>query len=149
MIESKNIIVATDGTLNSPALHDGRLLELIAYPDQHLLLLTTDVRERFHCIVLKCVERSRADDFREGNIILDITVHSGQNVRLEDVAYAFGVKKDDPSLFRIRNRIAADKLTVVCVNPSYGCSFVAVCTDIDIVTDWACEFALLEQVSAR
>jgi len=54
-------------------------------------LFVTTEDDRFFRIVLFGVERLRADDFREGNFILDLTVRSGKSVEKADVLFALSM----------------------------------------------------------
>lgn len=61
------------GTLVSPNIHDGYLAGLIALQGRALIVVRT-VPGNVIGICLDGIKRMRADDFREGNIILDLEV---------------------------------------------------------------------------
>jgi len=129
-------LVIRKGRLITPSLHDGYLLGLIAPGDQHLLVLMKDTAQVTYCLMLSGVERCRADDFWEGNIILDITIEEGNAVNIEDVADVLAVGADDPFLHKTMHRVCTEKLLLVRINPSYGCALVVLCQAVELAKDW-------------
>lgn len=86
--------------------------------------------------MMRGVERLRADDFREGNIILDVTVTAGEQLELDDVAEAFGLDTEpSPFLQNTIDRLKRDRMIVVRINPSYGCVVTCVCSEMSVEVD--------------
>jgi hypothetical protein len=133
---NKQQIVIRNRNLITPSLHDGLLVGLIAPGHRQLLILTKNTNQATYCLVLSGVEHCRADDFREGNIILDITIEEGDNVGAEDVAYLLGQGTDHPFVQNAITRIRAEKLLLLRINPSYGCTLVVLCRVIELTEDW-------------
>jgi hypothetical protein len=121
--------MATPPTL--PTFHDGRLAGFVLLPDKRCCLFVVTEDNKFYRVVLLGVEWLRADDFREGNIILDLTVQSGNSVQKADVLFALSIDNENrhPSFFSaIMERIYRNELLLVQVDPSYGCVFSCLCT---------------------
>lgn len=127
---------SSNGTVLRPALHDGLVRGLLLCKDKRLLLpVETSDGSRF-CLVMHGVDRLRADDFRQGNIILSIDVSTGDQLTLDDVAFAFDVDADQSSfLQRTMDRLRNDGLMLVRISPSYGASAVCVCSDLSLEED--------------
>src|SRR5438093_6127767 len=67
--------------MDIPRLHDGRLYGLITTDSGKCTILLSDpTANRFH-LILEGVETLRADNFREGNIILDVTTVSSTSIK--------------------------------------------------------------------
>ena len=131
----RGLSVSEDGALISPVVHDSRLVGLLISGKELLLLIEPLEGTRFH-IVLKDVERLRVDDFREGNIILDIAVYRGSEIEIEDVAYVHGLENEGLQsggfLKETMQTLAERNIILVKVHPTYGCSLVCLCRDIGI-----------------
>lgn len=114
-----------------PSFHDARLSGFVLLPTRRCSLFVTTEDDKSYRIVLLGVERLRADDFREGNIILDLTVQSGQAVEKADVLFALSMDDENrhPDFFNsIMERIHRSELLLVQINPSYGCVFSCLCS---------------------
>ncbi len=114
-----------------PDFHDAKLSGLVLSPNNQCTLLITAESGEFHRVVLTGVEWLRADDFREGNIILDVTVQTGESVKKADVLFALSIddeKRHLPFFDAIIGRITRGELVLVQINPSYGCVFSCLCT---------------------
>jgi hypothetical protein len=113
-----------------PAFHDARLTGLVLLPKQRWILLLATEDGKDHSVVLFGVERLRASDFREGNIILDLSVRGGGAVAKEEVLFTLGLDDEKNHLKfvdSIMSRIGRGELFLLQVNPSYGCVFSCLC----------------------
>jgi hypothetical protein len=114
-----------------PTFHDAKLSGVVLSLNKQCTLLITDENGEFHRIVLVGVERLRANDFLEGNIILDVTAQTGEGVQKADVFFALSIddEKRHPVFFdAIMERIRQRDLILVQINPSYGCTFSCLCS---------------------
>lgn len=114
-----------------PSFHDAQLSGIVLLPQKRCLAIITTVNNQTHRIVFRGVERLRADDFREGNIILDVTVQSGKSVDKAGVLFALSMEDErrHPAFFdSVIGRIERGELMLVQVNPSYGCMFACLCS---------------------
>jgi hypothetical protein len=106
----------------------------IVLRDGEARLLLSDVSGGNHALVLSAVERLRAADFREGNIILDVVVRAVENGDGESLKELFDLgttERDAELLANLINRSKSTKLLVE-VNPSYGCSVLALCGQVEV-----------------
>jgi hypothetical protein len=114
-----------------PNLHDGRLLGIDLPSKSRADLTVAEVSGTRYHIVLDGVLAFHATDFREGNIILDVTVAHGENVQLADLASLGYADQNAPhraeaNLNRLHERVRRESLFVLELNPSYGCHLIGV-----------------------
>jgi hypothetical protein len=138
--ESK-IVISEYDTVIDPNPHDGLLVGLFFPGDNRVLVAIRDLHGTHHCIELTGVISFRAGDLWEGNIILDITVNSGDEVESQFIACALGIEdnpaiKGNPNyeayLLETMERFKKKELLLVQLNPSYGCEFTCVCSHISL-----------------
>ena len=119
-----------------PAFHDGLLCGLsVAETTATLALVEVDGRR--WTVELTGVSYLKADDFRQGNVVLDLAVVTGEpppRAWLEqllpaphpEVAAAYH-DAHRAHLDELEAGIAAGALTLVVLSPSYGCELLAIC----------------------
>jgi hypothetical protein len=135
----KKLSIASDGTVIEPNFHDARVVGILCPSSQRALLLLKDTSSAVYCLDLKGVNRLRVDDFREGNIVLDLTIEGGHSVRPEDVAHVLGIQGNavyDEYHSIIMQQIGQKELFLVRLNPSYGCELGCLCAQVDVLPDW-------------
>ena len=74
-----------------------------------------------------------ANDFREGNIVLDVEIYDGESFdsRLLSEIYGKNYPHCHPGFeSEIRRKVKNDELKLVSVNPSYGCSLLCIAKNI-------------------
>lgn len=142
-MNNNQIAFSDDGTLINSALHDAELFGILSCPNRRVSILARDIHGKIYCLALLGVERFRGDDFRDGNIILDITVETGADVNREYIAYTFDIDISAGNTFldNIIRKFNLGELILVRLDPSYGCSFSCVCERIEMVKDWLSEVA--------
>jgi hypothetical protein len=133
--------ISSEGMLTRPDVHDARLVGLVMLERGDLAMLLRLTDDCNVGIVLIGVERLRANDFRQGNIVLDITVSTGADVGASDIAFAYGLEQDNSqeSLAFLETTLAkfhAKTRILVELNSSYGCSLICICEKIDVTADW-------------
>lgn len=116
-------------------------LGLITLEKRRLLLPIQTTDKSILCIAFNDLDCLRVDDFREGNIILDITVSSGSEVEVSDIAYAHGLERFMPPetndyLDKALKSFITGKKLFVQINPSYGCKLVCICGEIEVLQNW-------------
>ena len=130
------IIVTEAGEISQPPLHDAEIRGLLFVSNNKLLMPISIYDGARLCLVLCGVERLRVEDFRQGNIILDVTVSSGMSIDAADVAYAYGLElKESLFLQQTMERLIQEGGIIVRVNPSYGGTLVCICNGIEINDD--------------
>jgi hypothetical protein len=120
--------------MEQPRLHDGLLEGIIVKEDKSATLTLRDVNGVQYELELGSVEHLCANDFRRGNIILDLTVERGRDCDVSLLRTLFGNKhlESHPDfLATLLQRIEAENLALVSIDPSYGCSFLALCRTIN------------------
>ena len=120
--------------MEQPRLHDGLLEGIVVKADKSSTLTLRDVTAVQYELELGAVEHLCANDFREGNIILDLTVERGKDCDASLLRTLFDNKyfESRPGfLVALLQRIEAEDLTLVSIDPSYGCSFVALCRTVN------------------
>lgn len=110
-------------------LHDAHLLSLELKPDHGCVITFIEEGGRMSQLVLQGIERLKALDFREGNIVLDLDIIRGKTPNSSILRILFDLSPDDnPDYFRLRMAmIEAGRLSLVHVIPSYGCEVIALC----------------------
>lgn len=136
-----NILISEDDSIIDPNVHDSRILGLITLEKKKLLLPMQTTDKSILCIAFNDLDCLRVDDFREGNIILDITVSRGSEVEVSDIAYAYGLEQFMPSetnsyLDKAVKSFITGKKLFVQINPSYGCKLVCICGEIEVLKNW-------------
>ncbi|CAN7503748.1 hypothetical protein LJR066_003317 [Acidovorax sp. LjRoot66] len=123
---------SADGDVIEPDVHDAKLIGILLRGKDAVIELETADRKTLR-LVLFGVQRLVADNFREGNILLDVAVVTGSKVSIRDVAAAYGVKPENQKfLTEVVDLVASGALTVVTLNPSYGCSLTSLCERVEV-----------------
>lgn len=120
--------------MEQPRLHDGLLEGIFVKADKSSTLILRDVTGVQYELELGAVEHLCANDFREGNIILDLTVERGKDCDVSLLRTLFDNKylESHPDfLVALLRRIEAEDLALVSIDPSYGCSFLALCRTVN------------------
>jgi hypothetical protein len=119
------------GEIVEPSVHDGGINGLNLTSDHGLIISISTYSKKNVCLVLSGVDRFCANDFREGNTILDITVYESNEVNASLIGpLYFGKRMDEKIIADKLNSIRDDNLILVQINPAYGCSLVCVCEGI-------------------
>jgi hypothetical protein len=114
-----------------PSFHDAKFSGLVLQPNKQCSLFITVESGELHRLTLVGIERLRADDFREGNIILDATAQSGGAVEKAEVLFALSIDAENrhPAFVEATmEKIRRGELILVQLSPSYGCRFSCLCT---------------------
>jgi hypothetical protein len=111
--------------MSSPNLHDARLLGMFVSDNKTATVLFRSENGQRHELLLKEVEHLVANDFREGNIVLDVEIYDGESFdsKLLSEIYGKNYLTAHPGFeSEIRRKVKNGELKLVSVNPSYGCS---------------------------
>jgi hypothetical protein len=133
--------VTDQGWLRNPKLHDGYLLGL-ELDEGALRVRMRDIAGQAFTMRLKGLERLLSNEFREGNIIFDIQIVCGFKPDISYVRRLLGeLHSSAGSPYREQHERAIEdrmqevtegKLTLVVIEPSYGCELVALCREVQI-----------------
>jgi|SRR6185437_1753387 len=112
--------------VRDPNLHDARLFSLVLTDGGLQIDCESTTGQRFR-LSLQDLVRVRADNFREGNIILEIRRYRGASCPAALIKTAFGAENDGSTdwLSGITDQIRRDDWTLVVLESSYGCELVA------------------------
>lgn len=108
--------------ITDPNLHDGYLNSLVLTKGG-LSIGCSTVDGTTYELSLSKVERLRADDFREGNIIFSVETFVGADCPEDLVLEVFGPGADPsrPWFVDVMERIRREGWTFVSIDSSYGC----------------------------
>ena len=115
-----------------PSFHDGQLLGFRLLPSKQCEIYITDVSKKPFKILLSEIEEIRADNFKEGNTILDVTFTNGDLVKRSEIFEVLSL--EDGGVYTdfangIWERVRAKNLSLFQIDPSYGCSFLCLCKE--------------------
>jgi hypothetical protein len=126
------------------SFHDGLLIGA-AVGDKRAVLTFRDYRGDEYDVKPEGVEALQIDDFRQGNIVLDLDVITGRDPRRADndfgIIRLFGSSdkatpeyrdKHEVFLVGIIDRLKRGEATLVTVSPCYGADLVAYCASVSL-----------------
>lgn len=116
--------------LGDPNLHDGNLTGIVVDADGTLILYCAAVSGERYVLRLPRLERLRAKEFLEGNVIDDLYIYT-RDFPSNLVGDAYGASPGDAPQWlvdRIRG-MQRDSWTLLRIESSLGCSLVAIAQD--------------------
>ena len=125
--------------MNELAFHDGYLDGLLASKSSvRLFLQTSDGKKS--TLILNGLQRLVANDVREDNIILsaEFLLPAQIDTDLIQSVYQYSderMKKFDMAQWRVKAE--SEKLKVLAISPSYGCSLLAIFRDYEFLDEYA------------
>ncbi len=131
----KRLNVNDSGLLTHPDLHDGFLKGIVVGSQNTAYVLLNDRQGAEFNLVLSGVEKLRAQDFREGNIILDVSVYNSSQIDDRELCELYDLGAEGASqnfLNSLKARIVENDSVLVQINPSYGCSLLALCRNVTV-----------------
>jgi hypothetical protein len=133
------LVIDADGMLSEPNLQDGNVLSLRLLDKGLRLGVQTAAGEPF-TLSLTGLQRLRCDGFAEGNVIFSLEITRNAAPKLETLYRLTG---EPPAREPYRSRhqewmdelsrdIVAGHLTLVSLEPSYGCILTALCETVSL-----------------
>jgi hypothetical protein len=118
--------------------HDGNLEGLRTDKDTKIVqvYLSTDEKVRTTA-VLSGVLKLKAEGFREGNIILDVSTRDSDEITLADIAELYNLDSThEPNSWehKLMDKIREERLKILEVNPSYGAQCLILAQTIEFVS---------------
>jgi hypothetical protein len=112
-------------------LHDARLLALIADGDGRFSLRFKTDAGKMRYVILDSVERLRCENFREGDIVLSVSLTSEVAVGDAELHWILGIEPNDETAYvrQLREQIARGELALFEIVPSYGEEIKAIVGD--------------------
>ena len=128
------------GFLRDPNLHDGIVDGIHLVSDKAVVVSLRDAHRQTFSMQLVGVEALVCDDFRLGNIILDVQITSDVAPDKDTLGSLFVPPHPSAAeefhdqharfLDRHADRIKEGTLVLVSIAPSYGCKLVALCREV-------------------
>ena len=142
------MVVIEDGMVVKPNVHDAQVMGIIVDKKERAIVPLEGADGRTLCLIMDGVVRLKADDFRQGNTLLSLSVSVGASLDVSDVAEAYGVNHANQDFLpQAMTRLVNEGSMVVRLSPSYGCSMVCICRDVDVIE---CSLSsLIEHESGR
>ena len=112
--------------------HDGFLDGLLVRNASAYLFLRTTNEEEF-VLRMSGVLSLKADGFRQGNIIFDVLVRSGDELTAVDMVDLFGFKDEAQAAKKLEESRQNGQL-IIEVNPSYGAECFILAQSVDLVS---------------
>jgi hypothetical protein len=117
-----------------PDIHDGFFDGLWRSEDKQIRLFLRTDAGLCSTIVLRDVERLNVSNFREGNIVFDVSLVEPSMVTAEHIEQLYGCQPNDAALVhRFLTSVKQKGLSVLEVNPSYGAECVALFKTLEIL----------------
>jgi hypothetical protein len=104
-----------------PDLHDGMLLGILLTDAGGAELFCRSVAGDRVVLRMEAVQWLRADDFRQGNVILEVRLDVGQAIDRQAVAEALGEERESSSVQAVLTRAHVEDWRYLELNSSYGC----------------------------
>jgi hypothetical protein len=131
--------INSDGLLSEPNLQDGRVLSLRLLDNSLQLGVQTASGELF-TVTLAGLQRLRCDGFAEGNVIYSVEITRNATPKLETLYRLTGEpparepyrSRHQEWMAELSNDIVEGRLTLVSLEPSYGCIVTALCETASI-----------------
>ena len=135
-----DLVIDEHGVLSQPDLHDGHVLGL-RLPDKRSLQLSAQTAKgELFTLTLAGLQRLRCDGFGQENVIFSIEITRNAQPKPETLYRLTG---EPPAREPYRSRhqewiaelsrdIIDGRLTLVSLEPSYGCMVTALCETIQI-----------------
>jgi hypothetical protein len=138
MSDDLRMDISSESALNVElqAFHDGFLDGFLILESSVLLFLST-MEKQPYVLIARGVEQMKADDFRQGNIILDVLTRRGNEISINDVKFLYGTQAGevgDRQARKILERITQEDRIALEVNPSYGCECLLIAQAVTMHT---------------
>lgn len=118
------------GSIVNPCLHDGFLTKIEILDDNEARLTVREETGGKFELILSGLVRLKASEFCEGNLILDVILHTGETcdaVLLGELYRVMSGQAFDSILRKVRER----ELSILEIQPSYGCTLLALCREVN------------------
>jgi hypothetical protein len=103
-----------------PNFHDGYFDGLRLGPNQLVQIFLRTVDGKSFVLELEGVQRLAVGGVKEGNIILDLLIRTGDELTLTDIESAYDISTESSQVARWLASARESHLQVLEINPSYG-----------------------------
>jgi hypothetical protein len=120
--------------LVSPSLHDANLWKIELKEPSTVILSFRDQAGSVHEMTLVSVEYLKCDDFREGNIVLEVTEADPAHIDVSALRKLLHLREDETNLQlqSILDNIRSGTRKFIKVTPSYGSEITCLCGDFSL-----------------
>lgn len=135
-----SFVVDQNGLLTEPNLHDGFVDGIQLIGKNSAVVALRNVHGQTFSIQLMGLEALVCDEFRQGNIILDVQITSGKPPSKDALSSLYvaphpsaAAEYHDKHARFIQaqtDRITQGDLVLVLIEPSYGCQLIALCREL-------------------
>jgi hypothetical protein len=124
--------------LVEPNFHDGHVDGVLVAEGSASIFLRTVSSEKF-TIVLRGVKSLVMNDFRQGNIILDLEWVDAMNISDSAILDYYWMPKGEAAVLRERwiKEIKGSQLHAIEISPSYGANLTAIFRDREIISGFS------------
>ncbi|HTY70008.1 MAG TPA: hypothetical protein VMH36_25360 [Alphaproteobacteria bacterium] len=118
--------------------HDAKVVSIDLGPAENrtAVIGLVDAAGKSYELLLDNLERMRCFDFREGNIVLELTTTTGSTPPLNVMEKLFDLAPEtaQPTYLTDRiKKIETGHLTLLHIAPSYGCEIIALCDKVRVL----------------
>ena len=116
--------------------HDGFVNGVLVEGAVAHVFLATYTGQQF-VLAIEGLSGLKLEEFREGNIILDVLTRDGDELTIADVMELYGYR-DEVSALKNLESVRDENLALLEINPSYGASLLALAKTIQLISreDW-------------
>ena len=135
MKKEKKLQINSDHIVESPIFHDGMInkIQIINNNDLELSIKTID--KKIYHIIFYNIEYLNINNFKVGNIILDIEIWQLCNCSTK---FLKKILENDPNIeyiTQISEKIKSGLLSLIIINPSYGAELICICESLNCYYD--------------
>lgn len=134
-VEETLVVISDCGTLVQPNVHDGYVRGIAISNKNEIVALLDSLEGPSYELIMHDIVAFKADDFREGNIILDITITTRRLISVAELSHLIDVDNYENRKNYIDSIIAKineGALYFIELNPSYGCFFSCLCKSYEL-----------------
>jgi hypothetical protein len=130
-----NCIVDESGSLVDPYIHDASLIRIEFDKDIKFYFNPASSKNEVICLHMINAKEFVCNGLRAGNIVLDVTLSTGQEIGESAMNTLFESGNFSNPKFQeyfrnLNEDLVREELILVTLNPSFGCSFVAICETV-------------------
>jgi len=122
--------------IHTPDFHDGLFLGIDLRTESVGQVFLRDLDGRDGCLTLHFLTRLRCDDFREGNIILDVNIYHCDEPPIDHINWLYSIDGRQASTgycLEQSARVKDGTATLVVLSASYGGVLAAMCETHEFV----------------
>lgn len=120
--------------LVSPKLHDAKLWKIELNEPSTVILGFRDQAGLVYYMTLLSVEYFKCDDFREGNIVFEVTEADPAHIDMPALRRLLHLRENETTqqLQNIINELRSRTKKLIQLTPSYGSEITCICADFSL-----------------